>query len=259
MSIDLDDPRVCEVFFDLYEGLPRGGPGNTDSTLRALAMVGPLPARPQILDLGCGPGKQTLALAEAVADAQITALDLHRPFLDTLDAALCERQYEARVRTQLGDMAQLDFPAESCDLIWSEGAAYMMGTEAALREWRRLLKPGGAVALTEATWFRADPPPALRRFWAEEYPAMGDVDDCCGLFNSCGYDLAGHFALPEQAWWDDFYTPMEARLAFLGPGYAGDPVAEKVLAEAREEIAIYRRFAAYYGYTFIVGRKPKSS
>ncbi len=254
MAIDLDDPHVREVFFDIYEGLPRGGPGNTESTLRALATLGPLPAKPQIIDIGCGPGKQTLVLAEAVADAEIIALDFHRPFLDTLDAALEERAIGPRVQTRLGDMAQLDFPAESFDLVWSEGAAYQMGVEAALEAWKGMLKPGGAVALTEATWFRTDPPEVLRRFWADEYPAMADVDSCLDLFKRCGYQLVGHFALPEQAWWDDFYTPMEARLDLLGRRYSGDPLAQEVLTQAREEIEICRQYSAFFGYTFFVAK-----
>ena len=46
-------------FFEIHQGLPREGPGDFDSTRRALALLGGLPERPRILDIGCGPGMQT--------------------------------------------------------------------------------------------------------------------------------------------------------------------------------------------------------
>ena len=53
---------VMEYFMDLYGDLPRAGPGDNGSTARALGMIKGLPAEPRILDLGCGPGVQTLEL-----------------------------------------------------------------------------------------------------------------------------------------------------------------------------------------------------
>ena len=87
--MDFGNPKMCEVFFDIYEALPRVGPGNAESTLRALAMVGSLPEGALVLDLGCGPGKQTFDLAGALPNAQVLAVDLHQPFLDRLVPA-CE-------------------------------------------------------------------------------------------------------------------------------------------------------------------------
>ena len=31
-----------------------------------------------------------------------------------------------------------------------------------------------------------------------------------------GFSLVGHFSLPDEAWWDDFYTPMEHRIEAAG-------------------------------------------
>ena len=47
---------MIELLVELHEGLPRLGPGNTESTLRALALCEHLPAAPDILDVGCGTG-----------------------------------------------------------------------------------------------------------------------------------------------------------------------------------------------------------
>jgi SAM-dependent methyltransferase len=252
--IDLDDQRARGVFFDIYEGIPRGGPGSTASTIRALELARPLPSRCSILDIGCGPGRQTLALAGQLTDAEIIAIDLHQPFLDSLASELAARGLDRRVRTMRADMSSLDFAPGSFDLIWCEGAAYFIGLENALRSWKTLLQAGGALALTEATWLKTDPPEPVLGCWRDEYPEMRDTPTCLDLFTECGYQVLGHFHLPESDWWNDFYTPMEARISALKESYAGDPVAEEVLAASQDEIEIYRRYSEYYGYTFFIVR-----
>ncbi|HEX8823356.1 MAG TPA: class I SAM-dependent methyltransferase, partial [Archangium sp.] len=55
---------LADAFFLLHTDLPREGPGSDDCTREALRRLRPwLPASPRVLDLGCGPGKQTLVLA----------------------------------------------------------------------------------------------------------------------------------------------------------------------------------------------------
>jgi len=51
-------PRFWPIFFELYESLPRQGPGNRASAARAIAPCPDLPPRPDVLDLGCGAGGQ---------------------------------------------------------------------------------------------------------------------------------------------------------------------------------------------------------
>ncbi|MGV8039730.1 MAG: hypothetical protein AB2L07_06540 [Thermoanaerobaculaceae bacterium] len=58
------DPRFGEIFFELYEGLPRQSPGNWICSEKAFGHCHELPDRPSVLDLGCGVGGQTLHLAE---------------------------------------------------------------------------------------------------------------------------------------------------------------------------------------------------
>jgi len=58
-----DDRRLLNVFFEVQRGLPRQGPGCDESTLQALALCR-LPERPAILEIGCGPGMQTVELAK---------------------------------------------------------------------------------------------------------------------------------------------------------------------------------------------------
>src|SRR3954462_11324326 len=77
-----DAAKQRAVFFEIHSGLPREGPGDAASTVRAYRAIGELPASAHILDAGCGPGAQTLDLA-AVARGRITGVDNHRPYLET--------------------------------------------------------------------------------------------------------------------------------------------------------------------------------
>ena len=72
-----------EVFFEIHSDNPREGPGSFESTKQAFDSLTNLPLIPKILDIGCGPGKQTFDLLE-MSDANIIAIDNHQPFLDTI-------------------------------------------------------------------------------------------------------------------------------------------------------------------------------
>jgi len=64
--------------FTLFEGLDRQGPGSDACTIRMFDLLAP-PVPAAILDIGCGAGSQTLALARRCPDCTITAVDIHQP------------------------------------------------------------------------------------------------------------------------------------------------------------------------------------
>ena len=71
-----------EVFFEIHKNLPKESPGGDEYTRQALQML-PALCQPNILDIGCGSGAQTLELAR-LTDGHITAIDTHQPFLARL-------------------------------------------------------------------------------------------------------------------------------------------------------------------------------
>jgi serine/threonine-protein kinase HipA len=238
---------VSEAVFRLFEGLPRQGPGSDACTREALRRLPALPEAPRLLDLGCGGGRSSLVLAETLR-SKVVAVDIHQPFLDQLQAAARERGLEELIETRCADMAAPDVPPGSIDLLWSEGAIYLLGFEGGLRLWRPLLAPHGLVAVSECSWLCADPPKALAAFWRHAYPGMGGIGDNIARARGVGLDVLGHFTLPPQAWWEDYYAPLEQRIAELTPD-AGPPLAE-VIAETRREIDLFRRWSDAYGYLF---------
>jgi ubiquinone/menaquinone biosynthesis C-methylase UbiE len=112
---------TTEIFWEIHSNLPRESPGDNASTRRAFFMLTDLPKAPRILDVGCGPGMQTLELAR-ITDGPITALDMHQPFLDELTKRAKKAGVPDRITTMRESMFAMPFSVGSFDVIWSEDA-----------------------------------------------------------------------------------------------------------------------------------------
>ncbi len=250
------DSRLFEIFLDIQRGLPRQGPGSNESTLKALSFCDKLPEKPSVLDIGCGPGMQTIALAKNL-NCKVSALDLLQEYLDELKERAARQGILECIDVKLGDMNTLPYEPGSFDLIWAEGSAYCMGFGNALESWKPFLKPGGYTALSELVWLDSDPPSEVYEFFGEEYPLMTDIANNIDMINSAGYELKAHFTLPDSDWWDHYYTPLEAKLPALYEKYKGDEEAVSVVDMTAREIQMRRRFHEWYGYEFFVCRAVK--
>ncbi|MFD7319833.1 GNAT family N-acetyltransferase [Streptomyces sp. NPDC059875] len=244
----MSDNALYTAFFALHHGLPRQGPGSDSTTRRLLAIAGPLPERPRVLDLGCGPGRSALLLTSE-AGAEVTAVDLHEPFLDELRQAADARGLGGSVRTLNADMGKLPFPDGSFDLVWAESSAYALGFDTALREWRRLLAPGGTLVLTECEWTVDEPSQEARTFWAEHYALRTTAGNTAAAVEG-GYHVLGVVPQPESDW-DEYYGPLAERADAADPTVPG--MAE-ALASTRAELAMRRDHGGEYGYTGYVLR-----
>ncbi len=245
------DQAVPPFFWELHRGLPRQGPGDNASTGRAFGSVGPLPPRPVVVDVGCGPGMQTLELARLL-HSRVVALDTHAPFLRELTARAADVGVAEHVTTLLGDARHLPVLTNTVDLLWSEGAIYIVGFERGLRTWRPALRSDGVVAVSEAAWLRAGAPDELRRFWEEGYPAMVGREDNARTAEQCGYRVLDQFTLPADAWWTDYYDPLVDRVEEARACHAVDEQAGAVLDAEELEIDMFRKYHDYYGYVFYV-------
>jgi len=250
----MTEQRLIELLVKLHRGLPRQGPGTTASTLRALSLCQSLPTRPDVLDVGCGAGVQTLDLARATGGT-VTATDLFPAFLDQLREKTEDEGLTERITIRQADMNALPFAPESFDLIWSEGAVYIMGFDSGLTSWRPLVRPGGWLAVTEVSWLTPNPSEECRRFWAEGYPGMRGVEENLAAARSLGWEPAGHFTLPRTAWTEDYYAPLAARLPSFEAAHAHDSEALEVAAMTRYEMDLLQRSLEHYNYVFYVLKK----
>ena len=244
-------PELPKYFFKVHSDLPREGPGDSESTRKAYLMLRDLPKNPRILDVGCGPGMQTIELAK-LSNGTIEALDNHQPFLEQLMNKAKEEGVAKKIRIVKGNMFKLNYRNSSFDVIWSEGAIFIIGFEKGISEWKRLLTAKGYIAVSEVSWLKPNPPEGLRAYWEKYYPAIKTIQQNLQIIRKVGYQIINYFVLPPKSWWENYYAPIESKLPSLRSKYADNPEASSFLDEAQLEIDMFRKYSEYYGYVFYI-------
>jgi len=249
---EFDFSLIC----DYFSSIERQGPGSPEVTIQATSFIDRLTDKSRIADIGCGTGGQTMVLAQHVS-GHITGLDLFPIFIDAFNANARKVNLQDRVKGVIGSMDNLPFQEGELDLIWSEGAIYNIGFERGLKEWRKFLKTGGYVAVTEASWFTTERPTEINDFWMTEYPEMDTIPNKLAQMQAAGYIPVASFILPENCWTDHFYTPQIAAQEVFLSKYANNQTAEELVANQRHEAQLYKKYHAFYGYVFYIGRKTE--
>lgn len=247
---DFDFNLICEY----YSSVERQGPGSPEVTLKALSFIDSLTPASQIADIGCGTGGQTMVLTQNTS-GHVTGIDLFPTFIDLFNAQAAQLKLNDRVKGVEGSMDNLPFENESLDLIWSEGAIYNIGYENGLKEWRKFLKKGGFIAVTEISWFTENRPDEINKFWVDAYAEIDTIPNKLAQMQKAGYKPVAHFALPEICWTDHFYQPQIAVQVDFLKKYAGNKTAEELVENQREEARLYAKYKEYYGYVFYIGQK----
>ncbi len=242
-----------DIFFEIHQDLPREGPGRDKYTQKAYKML-PKLDKPRILDIGCGPGGPTMELAR-LSQNEIIGIDTHQPYLEKLKRKIDTEGLSGRVKSLNQSMFNMEFLDESFDIIWAEGAIYIIGFERGLKEWKRFIKPQGFLVVHEMAWLRPNPPQEIYDYWMTLYPGITTADENIKIISHCKYDLLGHFPLPDDAWWIEYYGPLEERIQMLMQKYQDDEQALKVLDDEQKEIEMYKKYSTWYGSIFFVMQK----
>lgn len=244
-----------KLLIDLYQRIPRQGPGSDVETLRATELAGMDRSLPlQIADIGCGTGASTLLLAEW-AQARITAVDVLPEFLNELEVRAKTSELAQRITTLACSMDALPFEDEQFDVIWSEGAIYNIGFETGVRQWRRFLKPGGVLAVSEITWTSAARPAELTKYWEANYPEIDRASAKLRVLEDSGYSPRGYFVLPAHCWLTNYYEPLLVSCENLLVKHENSAAARALVEETREEAALYASYQDYFSYGFYVANR----
>ena len=238
-------------FYQVFESLPRQGPGCAGATKHVFSLLPPLPYDAKILDVGCGSGTQTRDLA-TLTSGTITAVDNHQPFLDILAAKAGHASLSSRIKPVCASMDALPFEPGQFDLIWSEGAIFIVGFEQGLSLWKPFLRKGGYMVVSDADWFLPNPPAELMKWWESEGYVPVSEDEMKERVRRAGLRLIATYRLPEAGWWDNYYVPLLAQIKELRMTHGSDPAHAALLDSLEHEAEVYRKYKQYYGYTFFI-------
>jgi ubiquinone/menaquinone biosynthesis C-methylase UbiE len=188
---------------------------------------------PSILDIGCGSGVPTMELAR-LSNGQVVALDISQSSLDELESKIESAGLSNRIKTVKGTLFEIDFPDEAFDILWSEGSIHFIGFDRGLREWRRLLKPGGFLIVhDEIRNLALKLSQILRR----------------------GYLLLGHFTISEEIWRSAYFEPLEQRIQQLRGEHRDDPDILDWLAKEQREVDMFKKDPIRFASVFMVMQK----
>jgi ubiquinone/menaquinone biosynthesis C-methylase UbiE len=177
----------------------------------------------RVLDVGCGPGALTAQLASTVGAQLVAAADPSPGFV----RACADRVTGADVRIAPGE--ELPWPDAAFDAVLSQLVlSFVKDADAALREMRRVARPGGTVA--SCTWDYGGQMQMLNTFWdaalaldpaaPDEARALAytDPDSLRELWQRTGMsdiEAAGLMVEVQYADFDDYWQPF---LTGTGPG-----------------------------------------
>ncbi len=244
-----------EYFYQAFDGMTRFAPGSTESTLRAMKMYKPKGKELKILDIGCGIGAHTLLLAENYPEAEITAIDIHKPHIDTLNETAKQRGVSDRVHGEVMSMFEMSFPDGYFDLIWAEGSIYIAGFSNGLRDWKRFLKSEGYLICSEISWITDNPSKESRSFWNAAYSQMDFISNKIKQIEGAGYVPQGYFICPVTDWTENYYNPLRKNLDRIAEEYGDIEEAMELVTSLREEADLYERNSEDYSYVFYAMKK----
>jgi len=84
---------------------------------------------------------------------------------------------------------------------------------------------------------------------------MGRFEDLLEIIAASGFAAVGHFTLPDEAWWTDFYSPMEKRIDEMRQLYQGNGEALAVIDILASEPEMHRESSKCYAYEFFVAQR----
>ena len=201
-------------------------------TRQAFKILPPLD-KPRVLDIGCGSGAPTLELA-GLTGGRVTGIDIDWAALELFRRKIEKLGMADRVDAQYCSATEIKFPDESFDLVWSEGCIHIIGFERGLREWKRLIRPGGYLVLHDESI-------GLKKK-LEQIPLFG-------------YKIIDYFELDKRVWWDKYFGPMERFINKVRNKNADDETVLSLLRNEQEEIDNFGKNPERYCSVFIALRR----
>lgn len=158
----------------------------TSWTLRLL----PMPPAARVLDVGCGSGMAIKLMADADPARRVDGIDRSAEMVGMTERRNAAAVAGGRVAARIGDAMQLDFPDATFDAVTAIETFYFWDDPmCGLRECRRVIRPGGWLAVTLEMTREASPEPTLlQRIFGRKFTDRS-ADE--GLSIVSGLELTG--------------------------------------------------------------------
>lgn len=177
-----------------------------------------LRADTEVLDVGCGPGTITVGLARRTG--RVVGLDMSAEMVEA-SSALAASEDIANVSFEVGSAYELPFDGGAFDVVYAHQLLqHLADPVAALREFRRVLRPGGLVAVRDsdcATMVHAPVEGAIER-WRDivhEVAAANGGEADAGRY-LLGWVRAAGFVEPTVTTSTTTFADAEGRAAWGG-------------------------------------------
>jgi len=214
-----------------------------------------------VLEVGCGTGATSRYLAQKVG-CRVLGVDIRPTMIEQARERAARAQVQDRAEFRVADATHLPFDEATFDVVLVESVTtFVVDKAAAIREYARVVKPGGCVGLNEEMWHQIPVLPEIVEYTAQTWDVQAEILTLEGwveLLEASG--LTVELASPrrygpltdlsEVARYGcrDFFT-MLGRSAKL---YATSPAFRKYMRERRR---LPKGIWDYLGYALLVGRK----
>lgn len=219
--------------------------GHHESVLRAHSqrtaansagyLLGSLQPSMHILDVGCGPGSITVDLAALVPEGQVVGVECFPEVLESARTLAADRGGGVKnIRFETGDIHALDFPDDTFDVAHAHQVLqHVTDPVQALREMRRVVKPGGLVAVRETdfsivTWYPdTEGLSAWRKLYIQVARSNGGEPNAGRRLHAwarqAGFDRSGISATAstwcyntadERAWWSSLWADRTSKSSY---------------------------------------------
>jgi ubiquinone/menaquinone biosynthesis C-methylase UbiE len=177
-------------------------PGGIELTLEAERRLDIHPDN-RLLSVACGTGELELYLAEKYG-CSIEAIDIGEWAITRAREKVASRGLEHLVRFEIGDGNSLKFGAAVFDVVFCSGA---LGAfyDSGLKEFHRVLVPGGRAAIIEVIWRTERVPSSIQQRWTEGSAAILTIGGNHQAFEKQGFRVLFSKAYHEPSWWEAYY------------------------------------------------------
>lgn len=233
-------------------------PGGLPSTERMLKIL-ELDSKSRVLDLGCGVGSTT-RFVRRVYGCRTVGVDIDPDMIDRARRRSRGPRYQD-LRYEVMDGGAMGFRDASFDVVIMQSVACFNDKQRLLTEARRVLKPGGRVALNEVTWLR---PPSegvakvTRATVCETFRGALLPEEWAEVLRQAGFTEVRHETLD--------FKPVAAYQILREEGLINTlRTFARVLTNAKNLMRLsavsdyFKRFPGYFGYGLYIGTKPHAA